>query len=59
MQVVGQDANGDGLEGKAILSRLVGAAQAIDFPHQQIAGAVGECEREEECATLDLGAAIA
>ena len=59
MDVIGQDADGNRLERTSIFDLGVGAPQAFDATDEQIAAAVGECEREEERPTFDLKPTIA
>jgi hypothetical protein len=59
MKMVRQHAYRDGLEREPFLDHFVGMPQTIDLSYQQVARAIGKCNREKECAALDLGASIA
>ncbi len=59
MNVVGQNAHGDGLERMPLLDGLVRLAQAIDVADEQIARPIGQRHGEEELAAPDPGATVA
>ena len=59
MQMVGEDADGDGFERTALLHYRIGAPCTFDVADQQVARSVGQREREEEEPAFDFYAAIA
>src|SRR5689334_18984027 len=59
VQMVRQHADCDRLEWIALLRGRIHPAQSVDVPDQQIAGPVGERDREEEYAAFNPGTAIA
>jgi len=50
VEMVGQNADGDGFEWPLLLDGAIDVAQAIDVTNEKIAGAIGERHGEEECA---------
>src|SRR5215472_1205373 len=52
MDVIGQNADGNSLERMSFFRFGVGAPQAFNLPHQQIAATIGEGQSEEKCSTL-------
>src|SRR5437867_555990 len=53
MDVIRQNADGHGLKRTLLFRFGVGAPQAFNLPHQQIAAPVGERHGEEEYSALD------
>ena len=49
MEMVRQDADRERLEREPPPDGGVGPPQKIDIAHEEVAGPVGECHREEEC----------
>ncbi len=52
--MIGQYADRDSFEGVMVDNELVCFAEMIDVPHEGIVRPIGERNREEECAALDL-----
>src|ERR1700704_3687928 len=54
MQVVGQDANCDGLERMPLLNRPINTPETVDVPQEHVTRSVGESDGEEEDAAFDV-----
>ena len=59
MNVIGQDADGNGLERSLLFHLGIGAPQALDMTNQQVAATVGERKRVEKRSAFNLEPPIA
>jgi hypothetical protein len=58
MEMIRQDADRNRFERVFVLNCFVDSTQPIDVPHQKVARSIGERDREEKSAALNLCTAI-
>jgi hypothetical protein len=59
MNMIGQDADGDGFEWSTLLYDAINLPQAVNLLDEQMARSIGKNDRKEERATVDSLVGIA